>query len=68
MSMTALAAESSKETCGCEANPTGNPVGGGKGYKVIFASGDFEVRVKVRSGSNTMVCRNAYGPEKIQEE
>lgn len=30
-----------EETFGCEANPTGNPIGGGEGYKPIFTQGDF---------------------------
>jgi hypothetical protein len=32
------------ETFGCEANPTGNPIGGGEGYRDIKDSGDFTVR------------------------
>ena len=32
------------ETFGCEANPTGNPIGGGEGYQPIFTSGDVTVR------------------------
>ena len=32
------------ETFGCEANPTGNPIGGGTGYSEIFTDGDFTVR------------------------
>lgn len=31
------------ETFGCEANPTGNPIGGGEGYEPIFTRGDFTV-------------------------
>ena len=31
------------ESIGCEANPTGNPIGGGDGYEPIFTSGDFTV-------------------------
>lgn len=30
-----------EKTFGCEANPTGDPVGGGEGYSDIFTSGDF---------------------------
>ena len=37
-------APSSAETFGCEANPTGNPIGGGEGYEPILTSGDFTVR------------------------
>lgn len=32
------------ETFGCEANPTGNPIGGGAGYSNILAGGDFTAR------------------------
>ena len=32
------------ETFGCEANPTGDPIGGGPGYRRILMSGDFTVR------------------------
>lgn len=32
------------ETFGCEANPTGNPIGGGAGYDDIKTSGDFAAR------------------------
>jgi len=32
------------DTFGCEANPTGNPIGGGKGYSDIKTAGDFTVR------------------------
>ncbi len=31
------------ETFGCEANPTGNPIGGGEGYSEIFTKGDYTV-------------------------
>jgi hypothetical protein len=31
------------ETFGCEANPTGDPIGGGSGYHDIFHRGDFTV-------------------------
>lgn len=31
---------------GCEANPTGNPIGGGEGYEPIFTCGDFTVTSK----------------------
>ena len=31
------------ETFGCEANPTGDPIGGGKGYRRIHTEGDFTV-------------------------
>ncbi len=30
-----------EETFGCEANPTGNPIGGGDGYSPILTTGDF---------------------------
>lgn len=32
------------ETFGCEANPTGNPIGGGEGYEPIFTGGNVTVR------------------------
>ena len=36
------------ESFGCEANPTGDPIGGGPGYRDIKSGGDFTVRtVKV---------------------
>ena len=36
---------SEREEClGCESNPTGDPIGGGPGYRNIFANGDFTVR------------------------
>jgi len=38
--------QEAEETFGCEANPTGNPIGGGEGYKPIFTDGDFVVRTK----------------------
>ena len=41
-----LAAEPADESFGCEANPTGNPIGGGPGYTPIFTKGDFTVRTK----------------------
>lgn len=31
------------ETFGCEANPTGDPIGGGPGYRDVFRRGDFTV-------------------------
>jgi len=31
------------ETFGAEANPTGDPIGGGKGYRRVVAKGDFRV-------------------------
>ena len=34
------------ESIGCEANPTGNPIGGGEGYQPILTSGDFTVTSK----------------------
>ena len=39
-------AEKPKETFGCEANPTGDPIGGGAGYRDIRTTGDFVVRTK----------------------
>ena len=36
--------EGGKETFGSEHNPTGNPIGGGKGYKDVLTKGDFTVR------------------------
>ncbi len=40
----AALAESVEETFGCEANSTGDPIGGGPGYRDIKTSGDFTVR------------------------
>ena len=39
-------AEEAKETFGCEANPTGDPIGGGPGYRDIKTKGDFTVKTK----------------------
>ena len=39
-------AQDAEETYGCEANPTGNPIGGGEGYSPIFTKGDFTVTTK----------------------
>ncbi len=39
-------AQGAEETYGCEANPTGNPIGGGEGYSDIFTKGDFTVSTK----------------------
>jgi hypothetical protein len=36
--------EEKKETFGCEANPTGDPIGGGPGYRDIKTQGDPTVR------------------------
>ncbi len=36
-------AQEADETFGCEANPTGDPIGGGEGYRDILTSGDFTV-------------------------
>lgn len=33
-----------EEGLGCEANPTGDPIGGGPGYRNIFTNGDFTAR------------------------
>ncbi len=38
--------EEPEETFGCEANATGNPIGGGEGYSDIFTKGDFTVTTK----------------------
>ncbi|MDP6380657.1 MAG: hypothetical protein QF662_04855, partial [Phycisphaerae bacterium] len=32
-----------EDTFGCEANPTGNPIGGGPGYEGVDAAGDYDV-------------------------
>ncbi|MDY0169550.1 MAG: hypothetical protein RBS80_23610 [Thermoguttaceae bacterium] len=37
-------AKAAEATYGCEANPTGNPIGGGEGYSDIYETGDFVVR------------------------
>jgi hypothetical protein len=38
------AGQDAEETFGCEANPTGDPIGGGEGYRDILTTGDFVVR------------------------
>ena len=38
-----VASDTPEETFGCEANPTGDPIGGGEGYSRIFTTGDFTV-------------------------
>ena len=35
--------QEAEETFGCEANPTGDPIGGGEGYRDILTEGDFTV-------------------------
>ncbi len=37
-------AQPTDQTYGCEANPTGDPIGGGEGYTDIRSTGDFIVR------------------------
>jgi len=39
-------AQTGEETFGCEANPTGDPIGGGSGYRDVLATGDFVVETK----------------------
>jgi len=39
-------AQNAEESFGCEANPTGNPIGGGEGYSDIRTTGDFTVKTK----------------------
>ena len=39
-------ADDTEETFGCEANPTGDPIGGGSGYRDVHATGDFIVKTK----------------------
>ena len=39
-------AQGADETFGCEANPTGNPIGGGAGYSDIKTTGDYIVKTK----------------------
>ncbi len=41
-----VAVGADEETFGCEANPTGNPIGGGAGYSDIKTAGDFIVKTK----------------------
>ena len=38
-----VVAPDAEETFGCEANPTGDPIGGGEGYRDILTGGDFTV-------------------------
>ena len=42
----AAVAKEAEETFGCEANPTGDPIGGGHGYRDILTRGDFTVSTK----------------------
>ncbi|MEW6356672.1 MAG: right-handed parallel beta-helix repeat-containing protein [Planctomycetota bacterium] len=42
----AARAQEEKETFGCEANPTGDPIGGGPGYRDVKTTGDFIVKTK----------------------
>ena len=44
VSTATVIAQDAEETFGCEANPTGDPIGGGEGYRDIIAEGDFTVR------------------------
>ncbi len=37
-------AQNEPPTYGCEPNPTGDPIGGGEGYRDVFASGDHTAR------------------------
>ncbi len=46
MLLGAATAQQAEETFGCEANPTGNPIGGGEGYSPIYTKGDFTVTTK----------------------
>jgi hypothetical protein len=39
-------AQKPEETFGCEANPTGDPIGGGPGYRDVRTTGDFIVTTK----------------------
>ena len=39
-------AQEPEETFGCEANPTGDPIGGGPGYRDVHTTGDFIVKTK----------------------
>ena len=41
--LAAGAQNDAEETFGCEANPTGDPIGGGEGYSEILTKGDFTV-------------------------
>jgi hypothetical protein len=41
-------AETSSVAYGADANPTGNPIGGGAGYSVIKTSGDYTVTTKAQ--------------------
>ena len=42
----AVLAQEAAETFGCEANPTGDPIAGGEGYRDILTRGDFTVTTK----------------------
>jgi len=43
-STASVAASEKKETFGCESNPTGDPIGGGPGYRDVRTSGHFTVK------------------------
>jgi hypothetical protein len=54
-------AQDANETFGCEANPTGNPIGGGEGYSDIYTSGDFTVTTK----EELLAALNEAGPGQV---
>jgi len=62
MSTAALAAQNPDDTLGCEANPTGNPIGGGEGYSMVFTSGDFEVKT---AGELCAALRQAKAGQRV---
>jgi len=39
-------AQEPDETFGCKANPTGDPIGGGPGYRNVHSTGDFVIRTR----------------------
>lgn len=54
-------AQEAEETFGCEANPTGDPIGGGAGYSDIFEDGDYVVS----SADALIEALEAAGPGEV---
>lgn len=62
-------ADNTQETFGCEANPTGDPIGGGAGYRDIHTTGDFIVKTKAEllgALKEAKVGEVVFVPDKIE--
>lgn len=59
--MACAAADPADEQFGSAANPTGDPVGGGEGYRDIFDTGDFVVR----TAAELTAALKAAGPGQV---